>query len=192
MILCIRLRNPHHRSKCGSQESGRKPRKKNNTYIYIYIRSQDGSLAKKKKIKEFVEYAKNTGVVELKYENGDEKISVKLADTNPVVVQSTQSFTPQGIAPQTTVSDTPKSTQASGLKEITSPFVGTFYRSSSPDTDPYVKPGDRVTKGQALCIVEAMKIMNEIESEIEGEIVEICAENETYVEFGQVLFKVKP
>ena len=147
---------------------------------------------KLEKIKEFVEYAKNTGVVELKYENGDEKISVKLADTNPVVVQSTQSFTPQGVAPQPTVNGSPKSTQAPGLKEITSPFVGTFYRSSSPDTDPYVKPGDRVTKGQALCIVEAMKIMNEIESEIEGEIVEICAETETYVEFGQVLFKVKP
>lgn len=144
------------------------------------------------KIKEFVEYAKSSGVVELKYESGDEKISVKLADTNPLYVQSAApSF--QAAPPASVMGgEAPKAASQSGLKEITSPFVGTFYRSSSPDSDPYVKPGDRVSKGQALCIVEAMKIMNEIESEFDGEIVEICAENETYVEFGQVLFKVKP
>jgi acetyl-CoA carboxylase biotin carboxyl carrier protein len=79
-----------------------------------------------------------------------------------------------------------------GLIDVTSPFVGTFYRSSSPESPAYVKIGDRVSKGQPMCIVEAMKIMNEIESEADGEIVEICAENETYVEFGQVLFRVKP
>lgn len=147
------------------------------------------------KVKEFVEYAKEAGVIELKYENGDEKISVKLADENPVVVQAaptamtmaTPSAMPMGASKQEA-----SSASQSGLVEITSPFVGTFYRSSSPDTDPYVKPGDRVSKGQALCIVEAMKIMNEIESEADGEIVEICVENETYVEFGQVLFRVKP
>lgn len=145
------------------------------------------------KIKEFVEYAKSSGVVELKYENGDEKIAVKLADTNPVVVQSAAPAFQAAPAAQTMTEGAPKAAaNTAGLKEITSPFVGTFYRSSSPDTDPYVKPGDRVSKGQALCIVEAMKIMNEIESEFDGEIVEICAENETYVEFGQVLFRVKP
>lgn len=146
------------------------------------------------KIKEFVEYAKSSGVVELKYENGDEKIAVKLADTNPVVVQSAAPAFHAAAAPVAMTEGASKaaSSNSAGLKEITSPFVGTFYRSSSPDSDPYVKPGDRVSKGQALCIVEAMKIMNEIESEFDGEIVEICAENETYVEFGQVLFKVKP
>jgi acetyl-CoA carboxylase biotin carboxyl carrier protein len=70
--------------------------------------------------------------------------------------------------------------------------VGTFYSSPSPETSPYVKKGDRVRKGQVLCIVEAMKIMNEIESEFSGEIVEICVENENYVEYGQVLFRIKP
>ncbi|MCF8058202.1 MAG: acetyl-CoA carboxylase biotin carboxyl carrier protein [Bacteriovoracaceae bacterium] len=144
------------------------------------------------KIKEFVEYAKSAGVSELKYESGDEKISVKLTGDSPVYFQpQTQA---QAVNPFTGASDTSskQSSKNSGLIEVTSPFVGTFYRSSSPDTDPYVKAGDRVSKGQAMCIVEAMKIMNEIESEADGEIVEICVENETYVEFGQVLFRLKP
>lgn len=142
------------------------------------------------KIKEFVEYAKSSGVVELKYESGDEKISVKLADTNQVFVQPSMQM--PNMASAISSSAPAAKSSSDGYKEITSPFVGTFYRSSSPESDPYVKPGDRVSKGQALCIVEAMKIMNEIESEFDGEIVEICVENETYVEFGQVLFKVKP
>ncbi len=147
------------------------------------------------KVKDFVEYAKEAGVLELKYENGDEKISVRLADPNPVFVQSAPAMANASMAaPASSMSTSKGQSTASqeGLIEITSPFVGTFYRSSSPDSDPYVKPGQRVSKGQPLCIVEAMKIMNEIESEADGEIVEICVENETYVEFGQVLFRVKP
>ena len=76
-------------------------------------------------------------------------------------------------------------------KIIKSPMVGTFYASSSPDKDPYVKVGDKVKKGQVVCIVEAMKLMNEIESEFDGEIVEICVNNEDMVEYGTPLFKVK-
>ena len=77
------------------------------------------------------------------------------------------------------------------LKIIKSPMVGTFYASSSPDKDPYVKVGDKVKKGQVVCIVEAMKLMNEIESEFDGEIVEICVNNQDMVEYGTPLFKVK-
>ena len=76
-------------------------------------------------------------------------------------------------------------------KIVKSPMVGTFYASSSPDKDPYVKVGDKVQKGQVLCIVEAMKLMNEIESEFDGEIVEICVKNEDIVEYGTPLFKIK-
>ena len=76
-------------------------------------------------------------------------------------------------------------------KIIKSPMVGTFYASSSPDKDPYVKVGDKVKKGQVVCIVEAMKLMNEIESEFDGEIVEICVNNQDMVEYGTPLFKVK-
>ena len=76
-------------------------------------------------------------------------------------------------------------------KIVKSPMVGTFYASSSPDKEPFVKIGDRVHKGQVLCIVEAMKLMNEIESEFDGEIVEICVNNEDVVEYGTPLFKIQ-
>ena len=74
---------------------------------------------------------------------------------------------------------------------IKSPLVGTFYRAPSPDSPPYVEVGDEVKKGDILCIIEAMKIMNEIESEVDGKIVEILVENAQPVEFGQALFKIE-
>ncbi len=77
------------------------------------------------------------------------------------------------------------------LNEIKSPMVGTFYSSSAPGKAPFVKLGDKVKKGQVLCIIEAMKLMNEIESEFDGEIVEICVPNEGVVEYGMPLFKIK-
>lgn len=75
---------------------------------------------------------------------------------------------------------------------ITSPFVGTFYRAPNPETAPFVELGSKVRKGQALCIVEAMKLMNEIECEVDGEIVAILVENAKTVEFGTPLFVIKP
>lgn len=76
-------------------------------------------------------------------------------------------------------------------KIITSPMVGTFYASSSPDKPAFVQVGDKIKKGQVVCIVEAMKLMNEIESEYDGEIVEICVKDEDVVEYGMPLFKLK-
>ena len=76
-------------------------------------------------------------------------------------------------------------------KVIKSPMVGTFYSKSAPTASPFVKVGDKVKKGQVLCILEAMKLMNEIESEYDGEIAEICVKDDEMVEFGQVLFKIK-
>ncbi|HYC31518.1 MAG TPA: acetyl-CoA carboxylase biotin carboxyl carrier protein [Gemmatimonadales bacterium] len=78
------------------------------------------------------------------------------------------------------------------LKEIKSPMVGTFYRSPEPGADPYVKVGTRITNGQTVCIIEAMKIMNEIEAEITGVVREVCVDDAQPVEFGQVLFRVDP
>jgi len=75
---------------------------------------------------------------------------------------------------------------------VTSPFVGTFYRAPSPDSPPFVEVGAIVKKGQSLCIVEAMKLMNEIEAEMPGKIAEILVANATPVEFGQVLFRIEP
>ncbi len=76
-------------------------------------------------------------------------------------------------------------------KIVKSPMVGTFYSSPAPDKPPFVKVGDKVSKGQVLCVVEAMKLMNEIESEYDGEIAEICINNEDMVEYGTPLFKLK-
>ena len=75
--------------------------------------------------------------------------------------------------------------------EIKSPMVGTFYSKSSPKSEPFVKVGDKVKKGQVVCIVEAMKLMNEIEAEFDGEVVEVCKKDEDMVEYGTVLFKIK-
>jgi acetyl-CoA carboxylase biotin carboxyl carrier protein len=78
------------------------------------------------------------------------------------------------------------------LKAITSPMVGTFYRSPAPDADPFLEVGDSVEAGQTVCIIEAMKLMNEIEAEFKGRVVQILVENAQPVEFGQKLFLVEP
>lgn len=135
-------------------------------------------------IKSFIELAKSEGVAELKYEEKDLKIQVNFNTS------SSQIMAPNYTQPQTAV-ETEKQAVKSNYHEITSPFVGTFYASASPDKPNYVNVGDRVSNGQTLCILEAMKIMNEIESDISGEIVEVCVSNESLVEFGQVLFRVK-
>jgi len=81
---------------------------------------------------------------------------------------------------------------ADGLEEVTSPMVGTFYRAPAPDAPPYVEVGDRVSEGDTLCIIEAMKLMNELEAEISGTVREVLVENAEPVEFGQPLFRVDP
>ncbi|HSJ05231.1 MAG TPA: acetyl-CoA carboxylase biotin carboxyl carrier protein [Longimicrobiales bacterium] len=80
----------------------------------------------------------------------------------------------------------------SGLVDVKSPMVGTFYRAPAPDAPPYVEPGTAVSKGQTLCILEAMKLMNELESEVDGIVREVLVEDADPVEFGQVLFRVEP
>ena len=80
----------------------------------------------------------------------------------------------------------------SDLLEVTAPMVGTFYRAPAPGEPPFVEVGTRINVGQAVCILEAMKLMNELESEVGGEVVEILVDNGTPVEFGQVLMRVKP
>ena len=81
---------------------------------------------------------------------------------------------------------------ANGLVEVTSPMVGTFYRSPGPDTSPYAEVGSMIAEGDTLCIIEAMKLMNHLEAELSGRVVEVCVENAEPVEYGQVLFRVEP
>lgn len=148
-------------------------------------------------IKEIVKTAKDNGVAELKVEAKDFKVTVTFSTGAPIVHHSPIAHTvqhapaPQASAPATSGSAKPVSADA-GLHVIKSPFVGTFYGSPSPGKPIYCKVGDKVKAGQPLCVLEAMKIMNEIDADIAGEIVEICVDNESLVEFGQALFKIKP
>ncbi len=138
-----------------------------------------------KKLKDLIKLAKSEGIIDLKYKSGEDEIAFKFPINSEVVHAPILSVKPKEVLD---IADPPKS----NLLEVKSPFVGTFYASPSPESPTYVKKGEMVRKGQVLCIVEAMKIMNEIESEFSGEIVEICVENENYVEYGQVLFRIKP
>ena len=112
---------------------------------------------------------------------------------NDRVVRLERNPAPQATAPVQTaqVGDVPQSAANEDLIEISSPMVGVFYAAPAEDADPYVQVGDRVKKGQTLCIVEAMKLMNEIVAETDGQIVEICAQNGQVVDFGCPLFRIK-
>jgi len=99
---------------------------------------------------------------------------------------------PEVMPPVITPAASPAAAESSNHHTITSPIVGTYYAAASPDASPYIKPGDRITKGQTICIVEAMKIMNEIESDVAGTVVEILVENGTPVEFNHPLVVVDP
>ena len=105
-----------------------------------------------------------------------------LAPTAPIV----ESHAPAAAAAATVAAP------ASNLVDVKSPIVGTFFRQPSPTAAPFVEPGSRVKKGQVLCIIEAMKLMNEIEAEIDAEVVEIPVANGQPVEFGEVLFRLRP
>ena len=102
----------------------------------------------------------------------------------PALAPAARAVSPSGTTPSEALPE-------EGLHVIKSPIVGTFYRSASPKAEPFVKAGDVVREGQVLCIIEAMKLMNEIESEVEGEVVRILVENAQPVEYGQPLFAIK-
>jgi len=147
-----------------------------------------------KQIQELIDLLRRNNLTELEFERHGIRIrvrheaSVKPATTS---LQESPPVSPQ--QPTHSVSAAmPVLEAASGFLTVTSPIVGTFYRSPSPDADAYVEEGDSVKKGQVLCIVEAMKLMNEIESEVDGRIVKILVENMKPVEYGQALFLIDP
>ena len=139
----------------------------------------------KQLIEDFIEIAKKNDVQELEFEKNDIKLKVSFSSGHVVQNFSRASMTEIPSAPAKTIE------VSDDCHVIYSPFVGTFYTAPSPDKPAYAKVGDKVTKGQTLCILEAMKIMNEIESDVSGEVVEICVENENLVEYGQPLFKIR-
>ena len=153
-----------------------------------------------------IEKISASDIQEFSLEGEDFKLEIKrnVFGQNQVIdnLVSNTSFDKQTIANQKTINDNltvvnqPEVPQVappgrSDLTEITSPMVGTFYRAAAPGEEPFVEIGNNVKVGQTICILEAMKLMNEIESEFNAEIVEILVENGTPVEFGQVLMRVK-
>ncbi len=151
----------------------------------------------KKKIEELIRLVEESDVGELTVSGlfG----SVKIVKETPLAVAPVVgAHVPQAAAepaapPVDSADEAPDSEDRdSGLVPIGSPMVGTFYSSPSPESPPYIRQGDRVSKGQVVCIVEAMKLLNEIESEVSGTVVRVAVENSQAVEFGQVLFMVEP
>ncbi|GGF87060.1 acetyl-CoA carboxylase biotin carboxyl carrier protein [Paenibacillus abyssi] len=155
-------------------------------------------------IKELIKLVDQTSVQELEIENEGARLLIrKPGKTEVVNLQTapiTHTYSPAVPAPQAAPVSAalapqaaePASSAADNLHKIVSPMVGTFYRAASPDAAPFVKIGDRVNDKTVVCILEAMKLMNELEAEVRGEIVEVLVENGQLVEFGQPLFLVKP
>jgi len=143
-------------------------------------------------IQSFIDLLKQHNLAELEFERAGFRIRLKRESAvgAPLVTKSDNLV--GGAPPQTENQAAAVPEHANGMLTITSPIVGTFYRSPSPDADPYVEEGDVVKKGQVLCIVEAMKLMNEIESEVVGRVVKILAESTKPVEYGQPLFLIDP
>ena len=157
-----------------------------------------------KEIKELIELLKDTDISELEIERSGVKVRLrKGGDVTFHPTMPRMEYPPAAIvAPAIAEVSAPAPAPAPAEKavepvkanqiKVTAPIVGTFYRSSSPDKPAYVEVGDVVKKGQVLCIIEAMKLMNEIESETTGKIVQVVVENGAPVEYGQPLFVIEP
>ncbi|MEW6215069.1 MAG: acetyl-CoA carboxylase biotin carboxyl carrier protein [Nitrospirota bacterium] len=138
-------------------------------------------------LKELIKFLKETDITELQLEKDGTKVRIKrekLLSSIEVPVQKSAGFY------EKITRETEEETQR--LITVTSPIVGTFYRSPSPDASPFVEVGVRVKKAQVLCIIEAMKLMNEIESEVDGIVVRVLVENGQPVEYGEPLFLIEP
>ena len=146
-----------------------------------------------KQIQELIDLLRRNNLTELEFERQGIRIRVRheLA-VRPLATLAQEAVPTPPQPPAHSASATSVSDANTGFVTVTSPIVGTFYRSPSPDADPYVEEGESVKKGQVLCIVEAMKLMNEIESEVDGRLVKILVENTKSVEYGQALFLIDP
>ena len=165
-------------------------------------------------LRELLGTISQTDITELVLKNDDFELTVRkekgliavpqAVASSPQVMETplpTPTAVPQAViqtpVPQTPVPETSETSEKSTVDDkkwvdVTSPMVGTFYSAPAPDEDPFVAVGDRINKGDTVCIIEAMKLMNEIEGEVTGQIMEISVENGEPVEFGQVLMRVNP
>jgi acetyl-CoA carboxylase biotin carboxyl carrier protein len=150
-------------------------------------------------IRDLIDFISKSGLNEVNIETKELKLQVK-RDPDQKIFKSTPVAAPMA-APMMAAAPAPVGTKAAPAAEpasgkktanIKSPMIGTFYRSAGPESGPFVSVGDKVTKGQTVCIIEAMKLFNEIESEVSGTIVKVMVENASPVEYDQVLFVVEP
>tara|TARA_Y100000766_G_scaffold103775_1_gene88854 strand:+ start:53 stop:526 length:474 start_codon:yes stop_codon:yes gene_type:complete len=155
---------------------------------------------KLKEIQNLIKFVARSGASEVSLEMEDVKITIKTSDTStpivvqePIVVPQQQVITSAPSTPQV-VDSTPESSSEEDSKFITikSPIIGTFYRKPSPDKPSFVEVGDVISEGSVLCVIEAMKLFNDIESEVSGKIVKILVDDTSPVEFDQPLFLVDP
>jgi acetyl-CoA carboxylase biotin carboxyl carrier protein len=140
------------------------------------------------KVEQLVELLRDSGVGEIQVRQGALEITVKARPEAAAPPPAPHTTAQPALAPEPEVEEP----ERDGLHAIHSPLVGTFYRASAPGEDVYVKVGDRVEAGQTLCIVEAMKLMNEIPSDVSGEVVEILPDNASGVEYDEPLFYLRP
>lgn len=156
-------------------------------------------MLKFEQICELVSLVASSGVAKVEIEQSGSRVLIEAkpepqifqTGVGPVVGEPAMSFASEPAVPAGKEAPTTDAAE-DGVDLIVSPIVGTFYRAPNPDAEPYVKVGDVVQPGQVLCIVEAMKLMNEIQSEVSGTIVKIYPENAEPVEFGQALFGIQP
>lgn len=157
-------------------------------------------------ISQILELMAKNEVTEFRLELGEGKLWLKRGADSPAVISFPTMAPQQATLPQHSSSAatlphvtspapipsplTPAAPEKSAFHELKSPMVGTFYRRPSPDVSPYAQVGDTVRKGQVLCIVEAMKLMNEIQSDVSGKVVEVCLDDGQMAEYGEVLFRI--
>lgn len=153
-----------------------------------------------KDLQELIEFLKSHQVAEFDLDRGDMKIRLKfaqaqaaagIADLSKLVAPVAVPIAAPAAAPASPPPAAPPADPEAGLHILKSPIVGTYYGSPSPGAPPFVSPGDRVEKGQVVCIVEAMKLMNEIEADAAGEVVKCYISNGQPIEFGQPLFSIR-
>ena len=153
-----------------------------------------------KEIQELIRFVAKSGVNEVELERDGFKLSIKANAPAPVAqvvaapmpVQVSAPAPVAAAAPAPAAAAAPAASNETNYLTITSPMIGTFYRTPGPDKDPFVNVGDLVEPGKVVCIVEAMKLFNEIESEVKGRIVKVLVDNASPVEYGQPLFLVDP
>ncbi|SHO62564.1 acetyl-CoA carboxylase biotin carboxyl carrier protein [Algoriphagus zhangzhouensis] len=150
---------------------------------------------KAKEIQELIDYISNSGLAEVKIKTEEFELSIKKYSEAPQMKVVEAAPAPVAAAPAPAPVAAPAAAPApsnSNLVEIKSPMIGTFYLTPNPDSPAFVSEGDSIKAGQTVCIIEAMKLFNEIESEISGKIVKILVSNATPVEYDQPLFLVDP